>query len=60
MMRESTKQCRRCGSTTLRLFSSLRLKVCDDCLLEMPWDLEPDQQPLVGPSRPIRKAGDAR
>lgn len=55
-MKETTKVCWKCGSTRLRLFTSLSLKQCDECLTEMPWYLAEKQQPLVGSSRDTDKS----
>lgn len=50
-MKATTKACRLCGSDVLRLFRSLNLKQCHECGHRMPWNLEPGQAPLIGPSR---------
>lgn len=50
-MKETTKACWNCGSTRLRLFTSLSMKQCDECLTKMDWYLAEKQKPLVGSSR---------
>lgn len=50
-MKQTTKTCHRCGGTVLREFRSLNYKQCHDCGLVLPWNLDPGQKPLVGPSR---------
>lgn len=50
-MKPATKQCPECGCPRLRLFRSINLKQCDECLHEFDWHLAPGQKPLVGPSR---------
>lgn len=53
----STKACPRCGNTHLGLIRTQFLKFCPDCDTWLPWMLEPQQKPLLGPSRTVKKAG---
>lgn len=45
-MKQTTKQCPKCGNIYLILLRSLNLKYCVDCNTEIPWYLEEGQQPL--------------
>jgi hypothetical protein len=44
----STKKCPKCGNKDLLLFSTLRLKSCTDCHIDIPWYLDDKQKPLYG------------
>ena len=45
-MKQTTKQCPKCGNTCLILLRSLNMKYCTDCDTEIPWYLEEGQEPL--------------
>ena len=45
-MKQTTKKCPKCGSTKLLLFSTLKLKSCPDCFLDIPWFKDKDQVDL--------------
>lgn len=45
-VKQTTKQCQKCGNTYLILLRSLNLKYCVDCNTEIPWYLEEGQEPL--------------
>lgn len=51
IVKQTTKICEKCGSQRLRLFMSLNMKQCDECLHTMDWYLSDNQKPLVGSSR---------
>ena len=44
--KQSTKVCPNCGNTNLLCFTTLKLKTCSDCDTDIPWYLEPNQQPM--------------
>ena len=43
----TTKRCPQCGSVDLIQLTSLKKKLCPDCRAEIPWTLDPGQQPLL-------------
>jgi hypothetical protein len=42
----STKSCPKCGTTNLLQFTTLNLKSCPDCFLDIPWFKEKNQLDL--------------
>lgn len=46
-MSETTKVCSKCGSTTLQLLSSQKIKICYDCGNKMPWELAKGQKSIL-------------
>lgn len=46
MRKKSTKNCIKCGSDRLALFTSTNKKLCTVCYTEMPWYLDEGQKPL--------------
>lgn len=44
---QTTKACPQCGNTHLILLRSLNAKHCSDCNLEIPWNLDEGQKPLI-------------
>jgi hypothetical protein len=44
--RVSTRSCPACSNTNLLLFTTLNLKSCPDCFLDIPWYKEPNQVSL--------------
>jgi len=44
--RISTKQCPKCGDTHLLTFTSLFMKSCIVCRIDIPWYLDEGQKPL--------------
>ena len=50
----TTKICSKCGSKALLHFTSLNIKICDDCKHEMPWNLDPGQKPMFEKTKPAK------
>ncbi len=42
----TTKECPKCGSTSLALVRTHNFKYCANCNLKIPWYLEEGQKPL--------------
>jgi len=42
----STKECPQCGATNLLTFTSMNMKTCSTCRIDIPWYLEEGQKPL--------------
>ncbi len=51
----TTKVCPECGSSHIALFSSFHKRLCTECYTWLTWELEPGQEPLIGPARRVRK-----
>ena len=49
----TTKYCPRCKSPDLARFSTMNLKHCPDCRIDISWHLDEGQMPLLG--GPIKK-----
>ena len=45
--KQTTKKCPQCGNEQLLLFSTINLKSCTDCHIDIPWYLEKDQEQLI-------------
>ena len=44
--KQSTKSCPICGNTNLLFWSTLNLKACSDCYIDIPWYKDEDQTGL--------------
>lgn len=49
--KQTTKQCKKCGNTSLVLLGSMSIKICPDCNTTHKWELEKGQKPLITSSR---------
>ncbi len=49
------KHCLFCGCERISYFRTLQFKACLDCQQTEPFNLKPDQEPLLGPSRNIKR-----
>ena len=43
----NSKYCPKCGSGSVVKLSSLFLKICGNCGYNWPWNLKPNQKPLI-------------
>ena len=46
-MVSSTKRCPKCRSAALILLYSVNLKICSECMTEIPWTLDEGQKSML-------------
>jgi predicted RNA-binding Zn-ribbon protein involved in translation (DUF1610 family) len=46
-LKQTTKKCPACGNEQLLLIRTQNIKVCTDCYIVIPWNLETNQKGLL-------------